>query len=214
VEEWGLDAEEAAYIERQQGFRCVRCGCNLRAMALANAIVAAFRARGSFARFMLTHPWLRILEVNPAGGLTRFLKWAPRHVLVSFPDVDLMNLPFADGTFDLVVHSDTLEHVADAHRGLEQSLRVLRPGGISCYTVPIVVGRMTVARDDAAPSYHGTVGGMEHRVRTEYGADAWTQPLIAGFSECRIVSLEYPAGLALTAVKPGSSSRRGPGRAG
>jgi len=202
VQEWCLSPDEAAYLERQQGFRCVRCGCSLRAMALANAIMCAFHARGSLVRFMLTHPWLRILEVNPAGGLTRFLKLAPRHVLVSFPEVDLMDLPFADGSFDLVVHSDTLEHVADAHLGLAQSLRVLRPGGITCYTVPIVVGRLTTRRDDAAPSYHGTVGGQEHRVRTEYGADAWTQPLIAGFAECRLVALEYPAGLALTAVKP------------
>lgn len=181
----------------------------MRAMALANAIIRAFHARGCLIRFVLTHPWLRILEVNPAGGLTQFLKLAPRHVLVSFPEVDLTDLPFEDATFDLVVHSDTLEHVADAHRALEQSLRVLRPGGITCYTVPMVVGRLSVARPEEAPSYHGTVGGKEHRVRTEYGADAWTQPLIAGFAECRVVALEYPSGLALTAVKPRSSRLRG-----
>ena len=171
-------------------------------MALANAIIRSHGARGTFARFMLTHPWLRVLEVNPAGELTRFLKLARRHVLVSFPDVDLMDLPFADGAFDLVVHSDTLEHVADPLRGLEESFRVLRPGGLSCYTVPIVIGRMTTTRDAAAPSYHGGLGVREYRVHTEYGADAWTQPLTAGFAECRVIALEYPAGLALTAVKP------------
>jgi SAM-dependent methyltransferase len=201
VAEWGLAEDEARYIDRQQGYVCVRCGSNLRSMALAHAIQRAYRVSGTFRRLAFKRPWLRILEVNPAGQLTQFLRLFPRHRLVSYPDVDLMALPFDDDTFDLVVHSDTLEHVPDPVRGLAESRRVLRPGGYSCYTVPIVVARKTVERGDRAPSYHGASSGPEHRVYTEYGVDAWTQAVRAGFAECRIVALEYPAGLALTAVK-------------
>ena len=39
-------------------------------------------------------------------------------------------LPFADGTFDLVYCCDVLEHVSDPSRVVTESVRVLRPGGV------------------------------------------------------------------------------------
>jgi SAM-dependent methyltransferase len=168
-------------------------------MALAAAVLNAFGSRATFRRFALTHPRLRILEVNEAGQLTRFLRRLPRHRLVSFPEVDLMNLPIADAQFDVVLHSDTLEHVPDPVRALAECRRVLKPGGYLCYTVPIVVGRLTRTRAGSPPSYHGTAEWPGYRVHTEYGADAWMQPIAAGFEDCRIHALEYPAGLALVA---------------
>lgn len=45
-------------------------------------------------------------------------------------------LPFADDAFDLVYSSNVLEHVADPRRVLDESLRVLRPGGYLHVVVP------------------------------------------------------------------------------
>jgi ubiquinone/menaquinone biosynthesis C-methylase UbiE len=42
---------------------------------------------------------------------------------------DVQQLPFADGSFDLVVANYVLYHVADLPRALRQIARVLRPGG-------------------------------------------------------------------------------------
>ena len=42
---------------------------------------------------------------------------------------DVQNLPFADGSFDLVVAAWMLYHVPDLERGLSEIARVLRPGG-------------------------------------------------------------------------------------
>jgi 2-polyprenyl-6-hydroxyphenyl methylase / 3-demethylubiquinone-9 3-methyltransferase len=39
-------------------------------------------------------------------------------------------LPYADACFDAVVCVDVLEHVADLHRVLSETVRVLRPGGM------------------------------------------------------------------------------------
>jgi SAM-dependent methyltransferase len=45
-------------------------------------------------------------------------------------------LPFADGSFDLVCLFDTIEHIPDDERALREVLRVLRPGGAVFVSVP------------------------------------------------------------------------------
>ncbi len=83
-----------------------------------------------------------------------------------------MNLP--DESVDVVVHSDTLEHVPEPLQALRECRRVLKTGGHLFYTVPLVVGRLTRSRSGLAPSYHGTraAGAVDdYRVQTEYGAD-------------------------------------------
>ena len=169
-------------------------------MALATAIRYACRLprRPHFGVAVLARPWLRVLEINRAANLNGWLRRLPRHSLVEYPAVDMMAMPFDDASFDLVVHSDTLEHVADPLLALRECRRVLRRRGALCYTVPIVVGRGSRSRQELPASHHGG-GGDDLIVHTEFGADAWTWPLRAGFDRCEIVSVEYPAGLALVA---------------
>jgi SAM-dependent methyltransferase len=45
-------------------------------------------------------------------------------------------LPFGDCTFDLVVSNCVLEHLEDRRRGMEETARVLRPGGYAAHVVP------------------------------------------------------------------------------
>lgn len=45
-------------------------------------------------------------------------------------------LPYADGTFDLIVMADMLEHLQDDATTIRESARVLRSGGIMLCTVP------------------------------------------------------------------------------
>jgi len=204
VREWGLAPDEAAYIDRQQGAHCAECGSNLRSMALARAILACFGHPGPLREFLAGKGVqdLRVLEINEAGRLTPFLKRLAHHTLARYPEVDMMALPFADGAFDLVVHSDTLEHVPDPVRGLQECRRVLRPCGYCAFTVPIVVARLTRSRDGLPPSYHGSPDNpADCAVRTEYGADAWTHVVLAGFRECRIISIDFPAAQALVGVR-------------
>lgn len=213
VAEWDLAPEEVSYIDRQQGFRCKRCRSNLRSMTLALAIMRSQGYDGLFKWFVRSIGRigrLRILEINDAGQLTRWLKRIRGHVLVSYPAVDMQKLPYGDELFDLVVHSDTLEHVPDPMQGLKECQRVLRPGGFCCFTVPIVVGRPTRTREGLPPSFHGQANAKQagNQVVTEYGSDVWKQVLEAGFDECRLTALEYPAGLALSGHKGRSASAR------
>jgi SAM-dependent methyltransferase len=49
---------------------------------------------------------------------------------------DALRLPFPDDTFDHVIASEVLEHVADDQVALDEILRVLKPGGTVAATVP------------------------------------------------------------------------------
>ena len=59
-------------------------------------------------------------------------------------------LPFADGTFDLVVCTETLEHVRDVQLFLSEVRRVLEPGGRLFVTTP-AHGRRMAAPDPLSP---------------------------------------------------------------
>ena len=49
---------------------------------------------------------------------------------------DVQDLPFEDGSFDLVMAAHVLEHLVDPHRAIDEMVRVLKPGGIllACLT--------------------------------------------------------------------------------
>ena len=205
IREWRLADYEAAYVDRQQGYRCKACHCSLRAMNLAKAIIACLNFRGLLRDLVKARQFrsLKVLEVNDAGELNHFLRLLPGHVLAQYPEVDMTALPYANDSFDLIVHSDTLEHVLGPIAGLGECRRTLKPGAFCCFTIPIIVDRFTVSREGLPPSYHGTSSEKknDYLVHTEYGCDAWKQIIQAGFEECRIFSAEYPVALALVGVK-------------
>lgn len=204
IAEWGLSEAEAATVDRQQGLICTGCGSNLRSMTLAHAIMTRFGFEKPFSDFV-TSPvaaQLSVLEINEAGMLAQFLTRLPRHTIVRYPESDMTRLAFPDAQFDMVVHSYTLEHVPDPVRGLAECRRVLKPSGFCAFTVPMVVDRLTRSRRGLPPSYHGSADNPgDCLVHTEYGADAWTDTMRAGFRECRIVALEHPTAHALTAIR-------------
>jgi SAM-dependent methyltransferase len=204
VREWRISCDETDYINRQQGTLCKGCGSNLRSCALAIAVMRTYRFSGIFSDWVRSAEAQRlsVLELNGAGNLTGFLRAVPGHIEKSYPEVDMLSMPFPNQSFDLVLHSDTLEHVPDPVRGLAECRRILRPGGACCFTVPIIPARLTRSRDGMAGSFHGGPGDRkkDYLVHTEYGADAWRHVIEAGFSECRIISAEYPSALALVAI--------------
>jgi SAM-dependent methyltransferase len=207
VQEWELRADEENYIDWQQGFRCTNCKNNLRCMTLAAAITRAFGFRGSLEDFCRSDSRIRVLrviEVNPSGTLFRYLELLPQYQLHSFPQLDLQRMSFEDSSVDVMIHSDTLEHVPNSRDALKECRRVLKPDGRLFYTVPIVVGRLTRTRRGLPASYHGKpdLPRADYMVQTEYGADFWCEIFEAGFQEVTLTSLVFPAAVAISVIKP------------
>ncbi|MGC6487093.1 MAG: class I SAM-dependent methyltransferase [Planctomycetota bacterium] len=207
VDAWQLSTEEVAYIDRQQGYHCLDCRNNLRAMALGAAIARELAPDRDSPRTLrelcnATCP-VRILEINGADSLTATLAACPGHRRVEYPEVDMQQMPFAASAWDLVVHSDTLEHVPDPVQGLAECRRILVDGGACLFTVPVIVGRPTRSRAGLPPSYHGAPGtsDADQLVHTEFGDDVWQWPLRAGFHSCEVFALEHPAALVMIARK-------------
>lgn len=56
-------------------------------------------------------------------------------VEANFPEYDLLHLPFEDDSFDYVVADQVLEHIAGPpQRAVDETRRVLKPGGIAVHT--------------------------------------------------------------------------------
>lgn len=51
---------------------------------------------------------------------------------------NLERLTFADNSFDLFITQDVMEHIFDPAQAFREIARVLRPGGMHIFTVPIV----------------------------------------------------------------------------
>ena len=203
IAEWQLSQEEVEYIDIQQGTCCTNCGANIRSIALAKAICSHANFLGTFDAYLSTLPVIKILEVNEAGNLHHHLKSMSNHVFKEFPECDLMALPFDDESFDLIIHSDTLEHIPNVATALMEMIRVLKKGGAAIFTTPLVINRLTRSRAMLSSSYHGDpkLKQADNLVYTEFGSNVWCEILNAGFKSCTFIPFKFPSGIAIIATK-------------
>ncbi|MEI2819155.1 MAG: class I SAM-dependent methyltransferase [Marmoricola sp.] len=83
---------------------------------------------------------------------------------------DGMNLPFADGAFDLCYSSNVLEHVSDPWQMADEMLRVTKPGGIAYISYTLWYGPH--GGHETAPWHF--LGG--HRARARYLREHGREP--------------------------------------
>lgn len=105
---------------------------------------------------------------------------------------DLTRLTYASEMFDLVITSDVLEHVFEPEQAFREIYRVLKPGGLHIFTLPIAwpIPPVSVARarmkDDEIehlqpPRYHRAGDGSDSLVVTDWGLDLLTLLASIGF---------------------------------
>lgn len=138
---------------------------------------------------------LDIFEPGFAGPFRRWLGQARRYEKSFYdPDLpsgtrrgdmtcqDLMATSFADDSFDLVLTSDIFEHVRKPFAAFAEVRRILRPGGLHIWTVPMAMPppAETRSRVDTSgpqdrmllpPVYHGSGADSLSLVYTDFGRD-------------------------------------------
>lgn len=208
LDAWGDPGANHAYLRRESMF-CGTCSSSLRVRMLAASLLRALGDPAASVREAIGSPGfaaLDVLEINElgsTGSMHSVLAAHPRLVSTEYrgpeglgsagPDgrlnEDLTALTFADATFDVVLHSDTLEHVPDPVAAMREVRRVIRPGGLHVFTVPVLASRpatqtRAVIEADGVrhlhpPLYHGRGAGPYSRLPvredflefTSFGAD-------------------------------------------
>ena len=177
--EWETQKLGRCLAERETMY-CRECLASLRVRRLADVLVLHYAKRAGTASELVDEASFRKLdlaEINSAGALHAALERHPRLRYSEFQEgaepgqdvdgvrsEDLCRLTYSNGTFDLVLTADTLEHVPDYRRALREIRRVLRPGGRHVFTVPVVPTRSeTVAR-----VVMGTKGELVYRMPPQY----------------------------------------------
>jgi SAM-dependent methyltransferase len=205
IEAWNLTPDETGRIDRQQGECCLNCGANLRSRTLASALLQSLDWRGPVVndqkRFRSSR--LKVLEINPAASLTPYLSWFPHHRLIEYPKFDMQALSVDSDSCDVVIHSDTLEHVQDPVKGLSECRRILKPRGCLLTTIPIVPSKFTRRRTGMPASYHGNEQerSVGFEVVTEYGADFYMDFFSAGWTRLSLYTLGTPDSIAIAGIK-------------
>jgi len=215
---WGDPSVSLAYT-RRESLLCRSCCSSLRVRRIADVLLSLY-GNGVSSVAELVHDerfrQLDVAEINTigsVGSMHTYLEQLPRLAFSEYRGAaglgqtvrgvrneDISRLTYADGSFDLVLSSDTLEHVPDFRAALRETRRVLRSGGRHVFTVPIVSGRATTdarARigDDGVPQhvlpplYHGRGAGLYRYIPvgtdllafTEFGRDLVDHLREAGF---------------------------------
>jgi SAM-dependent methyltransferase len=198
---WVLPAELArtwheGYVDRES-LLCATCGSSSRVRGVADALVGLYGAGATSMAELVEEERFRsldVLELNAIGRMHPVLARLPKLTYAEYPEEDVTALSYTDSTFDLVLTSDTLEHVEDPMRGLREIHRVLRPGGRHVFTVPIDPELDTSRSRAGRPAeFHGRGGGpfslvtrkADMLAHTDFGADLPDWLGLSGFG-CQV----------------------------
>jgi SAM-dependent methyltransferase len=167
-------------IERRAEARCIHCGALERhrfAWLYLRRRTDLFDGRPK-----------RMLHVAPERSFRPRLRalLGGGHVTADLEDprasvrMDVTDIPFADGSFDVVYCSHVLEHVPDDRKAVREFRRVLRRGGWALIAVPITAGRTIEDPSVTSPAERLRRFGQEDHVR-RYGPDYVERIRDAGF---------------------------------
>lgn len=183
------------------GVRCLRCAASAATLSLVSVLL---QVRAGFKREA-------VYEMSSRGPLLEFLRREVPRLTFSeyFDDVapgawhngvqcqDVQRLTYADRSFAVCTSTEVFEHVPDDALGFAEVRRILMPGGLFLFTVPLDLAAPTVERallkegrvlHLLPPAYHDDRirGRGAVLVYRDYGADITGRLLKQGFTRAWI----------------------------
>lgn len=206
---WKLSTSQIRKFNLRESQFCPTCKNSFRIRALAEGIIKVFPFEGvTYLEEWIKRAeksGLKVAEINTCGNLHKSLKKLHGFIYSEyFPKLsegslllklrrlwhrlrhnvthqDIMHLTYTSNMFDLVIHSETLEHIRYVDKAMEECSRVIKPGGWCLFTVPIIPTRKTAIcakyigntkiKYLKPPSYHGTGNMSDYLVWYEFGGD-------------------------------------------
>jgi SAM-dependent methyltransferase len=154
---WGISDDLATAFNRKESMFCDYCGSSLRIRRLAAVLIETFsettrKPHKSFTELLKDEEFrrLKIAEINACGGLHSYLKdhpnlyyseWVPHAKPGEVRDgvrcEDLQCLTYPDDCFDIILTSETLEHVPNPDKAWHEIYRTLKDGGYHIFTIQL-----------------------------------------------------------------------------
>lgn len=159
--------------------RCLYCRASTVTMSMVDVLRRAVPDLRSKSVYELSArgPLFQYLARN-AGSLTcseYFDNVRPGEFLNGIQCQDVQQLTYPDGTFDICTSTEVFEHVPNDLRGFSEMHRVLKPGGVLVFTVPLIKEYDTIERATLQAN-----GKIRHLCPPEYHIDPLRQkPLLA-----------------------------------
>lgn len=182
----GGDFSRFLPLQERQFAACPRCGALERHRLLVTYLrdcTDLFRAK------------LSVLHMAPEWCLQRVLRRLPSLDYLSadldspiaMDHVDLLDLPYGAGSFDVVICSHVLEHVSDDRRALREIRRVLRHDGRAILMSPIDQACSSTIEDPSVttPEQRHHIYGQHDHLR-RYGRDFGERVAEQGFNVATI----------------------------
>ena len=115
-------------------------------------------------------------------------------------EIDITDIPYADGSFDVILCSHVLEHIPDDRRAMRELRRVLAPRGWALLQVPIDHQRAVTFEDPSVtdPAERARLFGQHDHVRW-YGRDT-------AHGWCKAASMSASMNSSANSVRNGSAS--------
>lgn len=200
IASWDLsDNFKKLLIERESSF-CAYCLANFRMRVHAESVMQLLglpRTKDLLKTNVKIYETakqnvLRIRDLDRSGNYicSEYFDDAEFGMIVNgVRNENLERLTFPDNSFDVLINSDVLEHVADLSQALSEIHRVLKPGGLHVFTIP-VDNQLTHSRERARINSSGEV---EHLMPPETHGDSIRGEGILAFRNFGRDTLDYLA---------------------
>lgn len=169
----------------KKNVRCPNCSSNHRTRLL----LLFFESRTT-----MYSEKVRVLHFSPKWQLAKTFRrheniehvcgalYPKQYAAFDAVEVDVTQIDFGDGEFDVVICNHVLEHVREDARAMEEIFRVLKPGGYAVLQVPLALDLENTLED---PSITGSrerkkAYGQKDHLRL-YGLDYFDRLAEAGF---------------------------------
>lgn len=169
-----------------KAFQCPWCGCHDRERHIYMYMTAAgFLPNLSGKQVLHFAPEKRLAPKIQAASAERYIRCDLSPQSDDVMQVDMLNIPFDEASFDLLIANHVLEHVSDDAQALREIARVLKPGGFAILQTPFCA-KLHATWEDAGinnDQARREAYGQEDHVRL-YGGNIFQRFSSFGLTSC------------------------------